>query len=205
MVGPRRESLKKTKWGLFFLIIILTGVIFFLLVVTLKQRLHAPDKYNPYPTIEGSLDHYTGSYLVQQDYFISDFYNILELDSLEQDSNQESSSDEWEKNLSSMEQRLKHMKTIEVARQFLEYKEEVDTFFSDFLFRLKEVRETGSYGIGDLLFMSWELQVFVDERTEELPALFDALFVEYTIEEDENGEEIISYTYTDSMPLMIAP
>ncbi len=214
-MGGIGESSKKTKWLALLLIAGLLGVILGLLYIALHGRSSYADQYNGYPIIEGALDHDTGEYLSQQNYFVEDFARIIEVDFPGHGENAEADSSgrdanpktpqvnsiEWMDCLRLMKDRQNYLEKRKVAEPFLDYKQEVDAYFADTVSRLEEMVETDSYDAGRLSAMYAELVGFAAEKAGELPGLLDELGVDYTIEEDESGNQRIRYGYTDRMLL----
>lgn len=182
---------KKTKWGLFFLILLLTGAVFSLLIVGSRKLRHAPVNHNLSVAGEGILDYDTSHYLSEQDAFVSDFISLYESDF----PNPQSRTDGWEKHLSQMKYRLESMEKLNVATPFINYKKEIGSYYTDMITNLDNIARAGIAETDTLSDMYLELEDFSDRMFDELPALLDELHIDYTMEEDKEGNRLIQYYY----------
>lgn len=192
---------RNIKWIVILLIFMIA--VFFTVVIISGTKVY-PKSYtqDPHPPYKGTLDRNTAQFLFQQDQFVSDFSEILKLDAAGQNVNQENDGGNLLEHVKLMKSRLNAMDSASVAAPFSDYKQETDTYFSGIISSLEALSEKGDSGADQMQELYYGLVDFVNRKTDDLPALFDKLGVEYTIEVDENGRKTVNYSYTDTIPNM---
>lgn len=182
----------------FFLLMLLLVIFCYFLTRTVRQKFGVSDRR--VPVVEGALDYDTGQFLESQRSFISRLDTLIETSFPAQGASEEDGESEWQVNFDRLKLRLRHMESLDVAELFLAYKAEVNENFSHAVSVIENMLETDSYDEKVLIEIRLALEELISKKSEELPALLDALGLEYTFETDENGNEVISYYYTVLMP-----
>lgn len=193
------SSGRRTRWLIFILIMLILVIALCLLAWAVRKGGQVSDKRHP--VYEGVLDYETGHYLKEQDYFFIRFDTLLETGYETHGAGEAEAGEksEWQVNFDILKSGVRYMQKFEVAEPFLPYKEEIDGEFSRAISAIEHMLESGSYDKNRLMDMRLALEEFVAERSERLPAMLDAVNVEYTFETDENGNEVLKYYYTDTI------